>query len=481
MKLQFLASASLLVSLIAHIASAADSVFQAGAALSNITPKMGVPLDGTITQNGPAKGVHDELWARCIVVSDGKKNLAFAVVDNTMVSREIHDAAKREIEKRIGIPPSHVSISATHTHSTPRAVTGLIENDLHREYLEFLAVRIADGIVRAHQNLTPAEFGFASFKEPRYVFNRRWHVKEGAANPFGQSDDKVKMNPGRDREILDRPSGPADAEVCFIAMRRKKDGQPIALLANYGLHYVGGIPRGFISADYFGVFAGEIQKRWQADRLAPPFVCAMSNGTSGDVNANNPLGPRQKFAPYERMTQIAVHLAEKTETALKGIDFQSEITLDATARELTLRVRKPDENRLAWARKTQAPTGTKIRLTRPQVYARESLHLANYPDTVSVPVQAFRIGSVAIAQSPCETFAATGLKIKSESPFAGKTFTIELANGYAGYLPPQDQFKLGGYETWPARSSFLEESAEDKIRSALVALLESLHKDRSQN
>src|SRR5690606_34940437 len=112
---------------------------RAGAATANITPLMNVPLDGTIMQIGPAKHVHDELHARCLVLDDGKTKLAFAVVDNTMISAEIHDHAKRLIEEHTGIPPSHVLISGTHSHSTPRAVTGLKpESEDHKNYLRYL-------------------------------------------------------------------------------------------------------------------------------------------------------------------------------------------------------------------------------------------------------------------------------------------------------------------------------------------------------
>ena len=48
-----------------------------------------------------------------------------------------------------------------------------------------------------------------------------------------------------------------------------------------------------------------------------------------------------------------------------------------------------------------------------------------------------------------------GLAIKEQTPF-GKSFTIELANGYNGYLPTEAQHALGGYETWRAKSSRLE-------------------------
>ena len=103
------------------------------------------------------------------------------------------------------------------------------------------------------------------------------------------------------------------------------------------------------------------------------------------------------------------------------------------------------------------------------------------------PCQAIRIGSLAIVGCPCETFTDTGLAIKEkspfkktksppnkESPFIYETFTIGLANGYNGYLPPPEQQLLGGYETWRARTSYLEIEAEPKIRAAMLEVLAKL-------
>ena len=45
------------------------------------------------------------------------------------------------------------------------------------------------------------------------------------------------------------------------------------------------------------------------------------------------------------------------------------------------------------------------------------------------------------------------------------------ANGYNGYLPTPEQHQLGGYETWRARSSYLEVDAATKIQSTLLSLL----------
>ena len=67
-------------------------------------------------------------------------------------------------------------------------------------------------------------------------------------------------------------------------------------------------------------------------------------------------------------------------------------------------------------------------------------------------------------------FAETGLEIKRRSPLR-PTFTIELANGYNGYLPTPEQHRLGGYETWPQRASYLEVDASTKIQTTLLDLL----------
>ena len=91
-----------------------------------------------------------------------------------------------------------------------------------------------------------------------------------------------------------------------------------------------------------------------------------------------------------------------------------------------------------------------------------------------IALQALRIGDLTIASAPCEVFAETGLGIKKGS-VAKATFMIELANGYGGYLPSPEQHEFGGYETWPARSSFLEVEAETKIRTTLLNLIRTVN------
>ncbi len=112
------------------------------------------------------------------------------------------------------------------------------------------------------------------------------------------------------------------------------------------------------------------------------------------------------------------------------------------------------------------------------VYARETVLLDAYPDRVLVKLQVLRIGDLSIAAIPCEVFVDIGFDLKKRTPFR-QHFTISLANGYNGYLPTAEHHQYGGYETWRARSSYLEVEAAAKITLRLVEMLgQSLRQKR---
>lgn len=71
-------------------ASGQGKVFMAGAATSNITPKVGTSINGNM-QDALVQNVHDETHARGIVLDDGQTRLAIVVSDLCMVSREVLD------------------------------------------------------------------------------------------------------------------------------------------------------------------------------------------------------------------------------------------------------------------------------------------------------------------------------------------------------------------------------------------------------
>jgi hypothetical protein len=448
--------------------------FRAGAATSNTTPPLGSSLNGGMSDR-KATHIHDELHARCLVLDDGKTRLAFAVCDMCMVPREVMDQAKEYLKNEVGLPPENVLISATHTHEAPTAA-GVFQSDTVSGYPEFLARRIADGIRRAINNLEPARIGWGVGKEPTQVFNRRWFMKEGFAltDPFGRGTDKVRMNPPAGSDMLDRPAGPTDPDVSLISVQ-SKDGRPIAVLANYSLHYVGDAAAGAVSADYFALFSDRIQQLMKADRQDPPFVGIMSNGTSGDINNINFRTPRERKPTYGQMTHVAHTVADEAYRVLQSIEYHDWVPLDVRTRKLSLGVRLPTKDEVTKAEQIVANAKSEKRELRgvEEIYARETVLLANYPEKVESVIQAMRIGDLAVCAIPCEVFVEIGLELKAKSPFK-PTFTISLANGYNGYLPTPEHHALGGYETWRARSSYLEVDASTKITSTLLGLLNDL-------
>ena len=81
-----------------------------------------------------------------------------------------------------------------------------------------------------------------------------------AVNPFGSSNDTVRMNPPRN--LINRPAGLTDPEVHFVS-KRATDRRPIALLANYSLHYVGGLTAGRYLPVTLAYFPALLKRHWE--------------------------------------------------------------------------------------------------------------------------------------------------------------------------------------------------------------------------
>jgi hypothetical protein len=458
------------------LATAADNPakFRAGAATSNITPAIGGNIIGGF-HPFPSKHIHDDLHARCLVLDNGQTRLAFVVCDLIGLSRYLCDEARRAIQEETGIPAAHVMISGTHTHSATSALGERYSTKPELDdYQKFVARRIADVVRCAINNLAPARVGWATGSEPRHVFNRRWFMKPGTipVTPFGGTNDLVKMNPPRASKDLVKPAGPTDPEISFIAVQ-SPEGRPIALLANYSLHYVGGVGPAHISADYYGMFCDRMRELLGADRQEPPFVAMMSNGTSGNINNIDFTKPGEKYAPYGRMREVARDVANATFKAYQTIQWRDTAVLGAAFRDMEIGFRHPTPAQLERAKGVLAKIKPgKKPDTLEEIYAERTTNVNSYPTRNKIPLQALRVGDVGIGTIPTEVFVEIGLEMKKRSPFK-PTFIVSLAHGYFGYLPTPEQHKLGGYETWLGTNR-LEVNASTQIVMALLEMMETL-------
>ena len=430
----------------------------------------------------PATHVHDELHARCLVLDDTKTKLAIVVCDLLCMHRSLCVEARRLTQESTGILADNVLICATHTHSASTALgpNRYSSDEALTDYQKFVAHRIADGVKCAANLLRPAEVAFGQVDVPEHLFNRRWFMKEGTVpvNPFGKFD-KVKMNPPAGSPNLTEPAGKTDPTLSFVALREanstgnsqtgNSQNSMIAIFSAYSLHYVGGVGDGAISADYFGCYCEALERLQRNSQGAPPFVALMANGTSGDVNNINFVQPRERKAPYEQMNYVAQDLATQVNAALPNLTWENQAQLAAEFRELDLKWRVVDDELLSWVQETEAKVpATLSKNDLGPIYAGRIKRLAAASPLTKAPVQVLRIGDICIGTSPCETFTETGLEFKERCPFE-KSFLVELAHGYYGYLPTPRHFELGGYETWPG-TNYLEPQASVKIMDALLEM-----------
>lgn len=473
-------SLAVFVSLSARSVVAQDKApagLQAGSAAVDISPDV-FPMQ---LRSGPSPYVHDPLHVRAVALQNGEGRVAIALIDAIGTGREDTDEAKRIAAEKTGWKPEEMLISGTHTHSAPKG------GDTSPGRIAYEKKRndgMAQALIQAIESLEPARVGYASDEESSEVYNRRYFLKEGTMdkNPLG-GYDQVRTN--APRQNLVKPAGPVDPEVCVVDIRTRKN-RPLGLVANWALHYVGGIPKvigedgkeyGMASADYFGEFARIMPYRVGGSKPPENFVAFMTNGASGDINNIDFTSTRAPRAPFEQCRIVAAKAADAAWRAVKKIEtYEDNPVIAIRQRDVPLEYRQPTDDMIKQAKELLELTSKE----RNEINQRSSSNVtltieysgADRPEPLPVLIQAIRIGDQAIVSMPFEVLVEIGLEIKEKSPFP-HTFLIEQANGSHGYLPPPNQHELGGYETWLSSARF-QKDASDILTKNLLEMLEEL-------
>ncbi len=434
-----------------------------GAAQVDITPKLGAMLAGSLSPRY-AEDVSYPLMASAVVFDDGERQVAYVQNDLIILVREQFAVAKARAQQLTGIPPEDIMMSCTHTHYGPVTAT-MFEVSAEEEYVEWALLRIGDAVKLAQNRLQPAVIGHTSGSCPEETHNRRWWMADGS----------VQMNPPVASDQLVRPAGPTDPEVALL-IAETPEGEPIAAIANYSLHYVGGAGN-VISADYFGAFSAALQRMCGAQ-----FVAIMANGCCGDINnvdrTQPPVEPARPYPNY-RVDRVGAALAAECRKVWSQLDWRvGEATVDAALATPTYRRRtaaEEEQREVAGGQNAVEQIGDKW----PQyvdTYADERAAIDEWPVELPTEVQALRIADMAMVGFPGEFFVEYGLNTKRTSPFA-RTMTIELANDWIGYVPTEAGLAQGGYETWLARSARVASGAEKLFLNAAEDCLQRVSEE----
>jgi hypothetical protein len=446
--------------------------FQAGFATADITPPTGWRRAGNYTEV-VSTGVHDPLWSKAMVLSQGDTTVAFVGNDLCSVPRELTDRARRRASEKTGILFAHIVITATHTHGGPEYYGPLRDflstraqkendgRDPHEpiDYQALLVDRWVEVITKAHAARKPVTLSVAVPQQLGVAFNRRFLMKDGSTG----------WNPGKMNPDILRPLGPTDPDLPFVLARDASSGKPLGSLTVFAMHAAiyGGPPFG-------ACYPGHLQTQLRAELEAPDLISIFGAGCAGDVNHFRIGIPD----PEDGNTYPAVVGAALAATIKQAVPYARPIATGQLAmRSVTVAspVTPVSEAEYAAARKimeTLDHNGVGF-LTVVDAWRKIFRHefWRKYDGKLPQEVQAVRLDrDTALVTLPHEVFVELGMAIKSGSPFR-TTIVISLANDLDFYIPTRRAFEEGHYEptTCP-----LEPGCGERLVQAAVSLLNEL-------
>jgi hypothetical protein len=438
----------------------AQDTLKMGSSAVDITPRLGTPMAGYYSPRG-ADGIHDPLYAKAMVLDDGRMKVAIVSLDLIATTREMTHAARTLIAERTSIEPDAVLIAATHSHTGPVIVRKVEREDdgqspLALEYADRLPELIADAVDEALKRVQPVTATMATGRCEGIAFNRRFFMRDG----------QVAWNPGKMNPSVIREAGPVDEDLPLLLFHNAAQ-QRVGAMVNYSIHLdtVGGTS---LSADMPGDLA-----RLMKETIDPNFFTLYLTACCGDVNHINVRSPLPQKGHTEA-ARIATILAGSIHKSLDQSKPAAPLPLKVVRRVVQLPSCKVSDEEIAAARKLLKNEKNNV---QPRAGFREIVTAYRVIDVQrnghkpwEVEVQAISLGKdAAIVSLPGEIFVELGMSIRRASPFP-LTAVAELANGSVGYIPNRIAYSQGEYEVYSSRVA--EGSGEILVDTAIELLHE---------
>ncbi len=427
---------------------------------------------------------NDPLYAKALVLKSGSTTAVLVTVDAVAIAEigSIQNSYLETIRSRLtdelDIDPAHVIVNASHCH-------GRVCPDI--------AERTVQAVRDANEALVPVTIGVGTGYEDRISENRRLRLKTGK-----EADVRHAYALPPDEEVAS--VGPIDPEIGILRLNRET-GQTLAVVYNFAVHPILGVPSGKNTADITG-FASQVIEDIISDGAIALFV----QGAAGDVNPiwykdvdhprdaktlGNILGlsilealgeihdqdsrelnviyqmlqlPRadlsKHIASLEKEQQIHLQRLKGTTLNLKTFvpliikhRLSPEYPTYASHRYLHEREAGREDLDLFDEENRRALNAyidnihTMERLTRIQtninLMKRHQVRFEAEGETIEVEVVGLRIGNFVLVTFPGELSVEIGLCIKQRSPHP-HTFVAGVTNGYIYYTPTKAQLENRG-------------------------------------
>jgi len=426
--------------------------------------------------------VNDPLYVKALVLDNGLTKMVIITLD-VVALEEIGpikegylSKVRSQIQKELNIPSSNILINASHCHGIVRADT---------DSLTVLAVK------EALKNLVPVNVGAGTGYENRIMENRRYNMKDGS-----QTDARRAYSLPPDHELAE--IGPTDPEIGIFRLN-KLNGETLAVLYNFAVHPIQGVPNGGNTADIIGFASRVIEDNLKGS------MALFLQGCGGDINPVNYKGVDNPTDAEPLGNMLGLSILNALQSIKTGSDTEIKVfneylelpRADFAARITTL---EAEQNRIlnslrgtninlksfitlntkynndseypSFYRQRYMQEGKQERIDmirmdsinrrdmenyRSNIYMmerltriRENLSLVKMHQqksagakTIKVEILGVKIGNMRLITFPGELTVQLGLNIKKSAPNEN-TFVAAYTNGYIYYAPTAEQLRNTG-------------------------------------
>lgn len=435
------------------LGSKEDVGLKVGYAKVNITPELGIGLDGYgDTAFRKADNLIDYLYTTCIAVSSGEDTVLLITFDSVSAGPKAQQAIRSELVSALGVKDENIFIGATHTHTAPSKSEGGYQTVLNSGCVE--------AAKKAIEDQAPATMLAAKPEFPGMNFVRHYQNDDGTycGSNFGTYGNLV----GHATET--------DPNGVLIKFDRAEDKKDI-LMVNWQAH-----PDDSREIGYTSIAAGWVGPL--RDRLES--LCGMEvayfTGASGNQSKDSRIeaeahglgwreyGEKMADLINEALPQLQPvnGTAIKTGRAIVEVDINHE--WDHMVGEAT------EVNQL-WKSTGDKETSTRLAYTYgfSSVYqAGAILTRAAKGKSEQMEINVFSIGELGFTTGTYEMFSDAGLFVKQNSPFE----TTFLISGNSSYIPTEKAYRE--YRCYESDTSQYAPGTAEKLADKYVEMLNAL-------
>ena len=406
---------------------------RAGFGRVDITPDYSVHIQGSNWRGRISDGVLDTLYTTCVALSLGDTTLLLYTMDLKVATPNFTVPTKEAVGKAVGIPPEHVLLCATHTHSSVAIRYPWEGVEGYREFFKEACVKAAQ---EAMADLAEAQVYAGTTETQGLAFVRHYRMNDGSVSgsAFGSTKSGYKCHV---RE--------ADPQLQVIRLERA--GKKDIVLLSFPCHgtFQGNSTK--LSADWPSPTRQYIEEH--SDSLVAVF-----QGASGDQTPGSRI-PGLAHTDYQLHGQALGSYALQAMPTLKK---QSQETLKLHRWSYTGPSNFKNIDKLPQAIEIKelieqfGPTAKEVN-EAVKKYGFSSRYDANWTilrskedATNTMELAAVVLGSLAFVLAPYEMFSEQGKFIKANAPF-DQAFIITCYNESFNYIASKEAFDYNCYES----------------------------------